>query len=93
MEALADPHAGSVQMIDTSTVGVHQHSGCAEGAKQGAGQSRLTTKIRACVDNNGMAVRLELTAGEAVDSRLVTEQLSDLKSGAMLLADRGNDAD
>jgi len=31
--------------------------------------------------------------GEADDNRLVTELLSDLKSGAMLLADRGYDAD
>jgi transposase len=40
-----------------------------------------------------MPVRLELTTGEAHDNRLVTELLSDLKSGAMLLADRGYDAD
>ena len=59
------------------------------------GRSRggLTTKIHACVDTNGMPVRLELTTGEAHDNRLVTELLSDLKSGAMLLADRGYDAD
>lgn len=31
--------------------------------------------------------------GEAHDNRLVTELLSDLNSGAMLLADRGYDAD
>jgi transposase len=40
-----------------------------------------------------MPVRLELTTGEAHDNRLVSELLSDLKSGAMLLADRGYDAD
>ena len=59
------------------------------------GRSRggLTTKIHACVDTNGMPVRLELTTGEAHDNRLVTELLSDIKSGAMLLADRGYDAD
>jgi hypothetical protein len=33
------------------------------------------------------------TAGEAHDNRLVTELLSDPNSGAMLLADRGYDAD
>jgi transposase len=59
------------------------------------GRSRggLTTKIPACVDTNGMPVRLELTTGEAHDNRLVTELLPDSKSGAMLLADRGYDAD
>jgi transposase len=40
-----------------------------------------------------MPVRLELTTGEAHDNRLVNELLSDLKSGAMLLADRGYNAD
>jgi transposase len=40
-----------------------------------------------------MPVRLELTTGEAHDNRLVIELLSDLQSGAMLLADRGYDAD
>jgi transposase len=40
-----------------------------------------------------MPVRLELTTGEAHDNRLVTELLSDLKPGAILLADRGYDAD
>jgi hypothetical protein len=34
-----------------------------------------------------MPVRLALTTGEAHDDRLVTELQSDLKSGAMLLAD------
>jgi transposase len=59
------------------------------------GRSRggLTTKIHACVDTNGLPVRLELTTGEAHDNRLVSGLLSDLKSGAMLLADRGYDAD
>jgi hypothetical protein len=37
--------------------------------------------------------RLELTTGETHDNRLVTEPVSDLKSGAMLLADRDYDAD
>jgi transposase len=40
-----------------------------------------------------LPVRLELTTGEAHDNRLVTTLLSDLKSGAMILADRGYDAD
>ena len=81
MEALAETHDGSVQMIDTSIVRVHQHGGCAGGSEtrlMGRSRGGLTTK---------------LTTGEAHDNRLVTELLSDLKSGAMLLADRGYDAD
>ena len=96
MEALAQSHDGSVQMIDTSIVRVHQHGGCAGGGEtrlMGRSRGGLTTKIHACVDTNGMPVRLELTTGEAHDNRLVTDLLSDLKSGAMLLADRGYDAD
>jgi len=37
--------------------------------------------------------RLALTTGEAHDNRLAAKLLSRLKSGAMLLADRGYDAD
>ena len=96
MEALAETHDGSVQMIDTSIVRVHQHGGCAGGGEtrlMGRSRGGLTTKMHACVDTNGMPVRFELTAGEAHDNRLVTELLPDLKPGAILLADRGYDAD
>ena len=41
----------------------------------------------------GLPVRLALTTSEAHDNRLVLTLLSALKSGAMLLADRGFDAD
>jgi transposase len=53
----------------------------------------LTTKIHAVVDTCGLPVCLALTTGEAHDNRLVLTLLSGLKSGAMLLADRGFDAD
>src|SRR6266446_10991149 len=53
----------------------------------------LTSKIHAIVDTNGLPVRLGLTAGEAHDNRLVGKLLSRRKSGTMLLADRGYDAD
>ena len=82
MEALAETHDGSVQMIDTSIVRVHQHGGCAAGGEtrqMGRSRGGLTTKIHACVDTNGMPVRLALTTGEAHDNRLVTELLSDPK--------------
>jgi transposase len=59
------------------------------------GRSRggLTSKIHAVVDTSGLPVRLALTAGEAHDNRLADKLLSRLKSGSMLLADRGYDAD
>jgi transposase len=83
-------------MIDTSIVRVHQHGACiTRNRRQSMGRSRggLTSKIHAVVDTNGLPVRLALTAGEAHDNRLAGKLLSRLKSGTMLLADRGYDAD
>ena len=59
------------------------------------GRSRggLTTQIHAVVDTSGLPVRLALTTGEAHDNRLVLTLLSGLKSGAVLLAEQGFDAD
>jgi transposase len=59
------------------------------------GRSRggLSSKIHAVVDANGLPVQLALTAGETHDNRLAGKLLSRLKSGTMLLADRGYDAD
>jgi transposase len=59
------------------------------------GRSRggLTTKIHVVVDTNGLPVRLALTAGQTHDNRLVPKLLSRLKSGTMLLADRGYGAE
>src|SRR5262249_31638376 len=50
-------------------------------------------KIHAVVDSSGLPVRLALTTGEAHDNRLAAALLSRLRSGSMLLADRGYDAD
>jgi transposase len=96
MNALASAHDAAVQMIDTSIVRVHQHAACVpRNRSQSMGRSRggLTSKIHAVVDTNGLPVRLALTAGESHDIRLAGKLLSRLKSGAMLLADRGYDAD
>jgi transposase len=96
MNALARPHDAAVQMIDTSIVRVHQHGACiTRNRRQSMGRSRggLTSKIHAVVDTNGLPVRLALTAGEAHDNRLAGSLFSHLKTGSMLLADRGYDAD
>jgi transposase len=94
MNVLAGAHDAAVQMIDTSIVRVHQHGACIAWIKrQSMGRSRggLTSKIHAVVDTNGPPVRLALTAGEGMTIDL--QILSSLKSGSMLLADRGYDAD
>src|SRR6187200_173204 len=96
MDSLAGAHDAAVQMIDTSIIRVHQHAACiARNKRQSMGRSRggLTSKIHAVVDTNGLPVRLALTTGEAHDNRLAGKLLSRLKSGTMLLADRGYDAD
>jgi transposase len=92
MDALAAAHDAAVQMIDTSVVRVHQHAACiARNKRQSMGRSRggLTSKIHVVVDRNGLPVRLALSTGEAHDNRLAEKLLSRLKSGSMLLADRG----
>ena len=92
MNALATMHDASVQMIDTSIVRVHQHGACVtRNRRQAMGRSRggLSSKIHAVVDTNGLPVQLALTTGEAHDNRLAGKLLSRLKSGTMLLADRG----
>jgi transposase len=96
MDALATAHDASVQMIDTSIARMHQHGACIiRNRRQSMGRSRggLTCKIHAVFDTNGLPVRLALTAGEAHDNRLAEKLLSRLKSGSMLLADRGYNAD
>jgi transposase len=96
MDALAGAHDAAVQMIDTSIVCVHRHGACiCRNKRQSMGWSRggLTSKIHAVVDNNGRPVRLALTADEAHDNQLTADLLARLKTGAMLLADRGYDAD
>jgi len=96
MNPLASAHDAAVQMIDTSIVRVHQHGACiTRNKRQSMGRSRggLTSKIHALVDTNGLPIRLPVTAGEAHDNRLAAKLLSRLKSGTLLLADRGYDAD
>jgi len=96
MDALAAAHDASVQMIDTSIVRVHQHAACiTRNGKQSMGRSRggLTSKIHAVVDTNGLPVRPGLTTGEAHDNRLASKLLARVRSGSMLLVDRGYDAD
>jgi len=94
-DGLAATHDAAVQMIDTSIVRVHQHAACVACSRsQSMGRSRggLTSTIHVVVDTNGLPVRLALRTGEAHDNRLAGKLLSRLKSGTMLLADRGYDA-
>ena len=96
MNALATAHDAAVQMIDTPLCAfISTRLASLATRKQSMGRSRggLTSKIHAVVDSSGLPVRLAFTTGEAHDNRLAAKLLSRLKSGTMLLADRGYDAD
>lgn len=58
------------------------------------GRSRggLTTKIHALVDKSGLPVKLMLTAGQKHDMQAAAALIGELPQGAMLLADRGYNA-
>ena len=58
------------------------------------GRSRggLTTKIHALVDKKGRPIKLKLTAGQASDVASAPELIADLPEDAMLIADKGYDA-
>jgi hypothetical protein len=62
-------------------------------AVHGAITRRADQQDTCCGRYNGLPVRLAPTAGGAHDNRLADKLLSRLKSGSMLLVDRGYDAD
>src|ERR1700710_832895 len=92
MNVLAGAHDAAVQMIDTSIVRVHQHGACiTRNRRQSMGRSRggVTSKIHAFGDTKCLPVRPRRETGEAPGNRPRGQPLSRLKSGTMLLADRG----
>jgi IS5 family transposase len=58
----------------------------------GRSQGGLTTKIHALVDKQGRPILLKLTAGQVSDIATAPAMIADLPRGAMLLADKGYDA-
>ncbi|WKW50547.1 IS5 family transposase [Rhodomicrobium lacus] len=97
LDAISKAYDGDIQMIDSSSIRVHQHA--ANGKKKSRsrcmGRSRggLTTKIHALVDANGLPIALKLTEGQAHDGRSAEDMLDEVKAGAILLADRAYDSD
>ncbi|MER8776371.1 IS5 family transposase [Mesorhizobium sp. M0977] len=95
MHGITKAHDATVQMIDTSIVRVHQQGATAKrGIDYCLGRSRcaLTTKIHALVDAEGRPIKLTLTAGQMSDIAYAADLIKDLPEGAMLLADKGYDA-
>ena len=97
MQAVAEIHDGDVQMIDSSSVRVHQHAAntSESGGERCMGRSRggLTTKIHALTDAHGLPLELILTPGQAADCPTAARLLGRLREGTILLADKAYDAD
>src|SRR5947209_15195418 len=85
-------HDGDIQMIESTSVRVHQQAATAKrgGADHCLGRSRggLTTKIHVVVDAQGLPIRLGLTAGQTHDGQIVDRLLDHLGPRTILLADR-----
>ena len=93
MDAIVAVHDGEVQMIDTPIVRVHQQGATAKRGKINVSfRGGLTTKIHALVDKKGRPIKLKLTAGQDADITSAPELIADLPEDAMLIADKGYDA-
>ncbi len=93
LEAVSAAYDGDIQMIDSSSIRVHQHA--ANGKKKAnrsrcMGRSRggLTTKVHALVDAMGLPIALKLTEGQAHDGRSAEDLFDTVQAGNILLADR-----
>lgn len=96
IDAVTAAHDGKVQMIDSSSVRVHQHAANKKsGGDRCMGRSRggLTTKIHALTDAQGLPLELVLTPGQAADCPTAAKLLGRLREGTILLADKAYDAD
>ena len=107
LAAVSRAYDGDLQMVDSSSIRVHQPGGNVKmgartpaAARDGArsecmGRSRggLTTKIHALVDANGLPVVLKLTEAQAHDGQSAAGVLAGLGPGQILMADRAYNAD
>ncbi|WP_293878138.1 MULTISPECIES: IS5 family transposase [unclassified Sphingomonas] len=95
-ETLAAGAPASMHLIDSSIVRAHQHAagGKKGGADHAIGRSRggLSTKINALVDQDGLPLRITLSAGQASDKAAVGALIDGLPPARALVADRGYDA-
>lgn len=95
MDAITKAYDGDVQMIDTSVVRVHQQG--ATGKRGGeivvsvAREAGSPPKSMPSSMRKG-AIQLKLTAGQASDIASAADLIGHLAPGAMLMADKGYDA-
>ncbi|TAL80425.1 MAG: IS5 family transposase, partial [Beijerinckiaceae bacterium] len=98
LKAVSEAYDGDIQMIDSSSIRVHQHAANTKKKDQGSrcmGRSRggLTTKIHALVDAEGLPITLKLSEGQAHDGKSAEDMLDALGPDQILLADRAYDSD
>ena len=97
MEAVTAARDADVQMIDSSSVRVHQHAANTKGSggdrRMGRSRGGLTTKIHALTDAHGLPLELVLTPGQAADCPTAAKLLGHLRAGTIPLADKAYDAD
>ena len=107
-EAVSAAYDGDLQMIDSSSIRVHQHGG---NVKKGVRTRRRRRSGRRSTPVHGAlarraddqdprprrrqrpADRLKLTEGQAHDGRSAADMLGGLGAGQILLADRAYDSD
>nr|WP_148203887.1 IS5 family transposase [Nitrobacter winogradskyi] len=96
LSAVSKAYDGGIQMIDSSSIRVHQHA--ANGQKNrrdrcmGRSRGGLTTKIHALVDACGLPIVLRITEGQAHDGRSAQDMIDTVERGDVLLADRAYDS-
>lgn len=104
--AVSAAYEGDIQMVDSSSIRVHQHAAnvkrggsqatagdAAHARCMGRSRGGLTTKIHALVDANGLPITLKLSEGQAHDGKSAADMLDDLGGGQILLADAAYDSD
>ena len=106
-EAVSRAYDGDLQMIDSSSIRVHQHGanvkkgGLQARRRSGRASSRVHGALARRIDNedprprrcHGLPVVLKLSEGQAHDGRSAADMLGDLRAGQILIADRAYDSD
>jgi transposase len=88
MDAITVAHDSDIQMIDSTSVRVHQQAATAKGECRSLSRplpGGLTTKIHVVVDAQGLPIRLGLTAGQAHDGQIADTLLDHLVPRTIVL--------
>ena len=98
LEAVSGAFEGDVQMIDSSSIRVHQHAANGQknrpiplhGSLAGRPDDQDPCARRRAL---GRPIRLKLTEGQAHDGRSAADMFDTVEAGDILLADRAYDSD